>query len=169
VLGINLWRRPTLVYPIPPAPRTAVLVAGFRSRGRVRVFARGWCDRAREFAPQAVAGTLSQIEELARAGVSLSHAVIVLGRPADPRLTDADRERLWDAFHVPAFEQIIGGDCKLLAAECEAHDGLHVESPLFAPDPDQIDRNPCACGRTAPRLSSPEPIEQVRGATMHAR
>ena len=36
------------------------------------------------------------------------------------------------AFRVPVFEQVIGKSGKLLAAECEAHDGLHVASPALS-------------------------------------
>ncbi|MGH9558076.1 MAG: hypothetical protein ACRD30_02475 [Bryobacteraceae bacterium] len=166
----HLWRRkPALIYPIPPAPRTAVLIPGFRRQRKIRVFASGWCEAARRFAPQSIAGTLAQIDELAHLGISPTHAVIVLGRERDPRLTQQDRDRLWDALHVPVFEQIIAEDCTLLAAECEAHDGLHVESPDFITGANQIDETPCGCGRPTPRLISPERVETLRRAAAQAR
>jgi hypothetical protein len=53
---------------------------------------------------------------------------------------------------VPVFEQIIAHDCKLLAAECEAHDGLHVLAALDrAMASGIIEESPCACGLTSPR------------------
>ena len=133
-----------------PAPRCAILLPGFRSRSLVRVFPEGWNQEAAEFAPQVIAATLPQLEALT--GVCLTHAVIVFRRPLEPRLTDAERDRLWRAFHVPVFEQLIDERGNLLAGECEAHSGLHIESPKLAAGDNEVDRSPCACGRSTPRL-----------------
>jgi len=157
-------RKPAFVYPIPPAPRTAVLAPWFRPEGLVRVFL-GWTREAQEFAPEAVAATLAECEELARIGVpSLSHALIVLEFEGGPYLTEPHRERFWDVFRVPVFEQIIAGDGRLLAAECEAHCGLHVESLWTRED---IEVSPCACGRKTPRwfpLGIAQPIQMAAKA-----
>jgi hypothetical protein len=178
-------RKAALVYPIPPAPRTAVLIPGYRSHGRVRVFSKGvlstgafskeWLAELASFAPQAIAGTLEQLEAVAATAITLSHAIVVIGKWEDARVTEADRERLWMRFRVPVFEQIIAGDGTLLAAECEAHNGLHIEAEGLRPDTlrpghwqgtalphNEIDRSPCVCGRTEPRLipaegAAPEP------------
>lgn len=149
-----MWfsRKARLIYPIPPAPRTAVLSSAFRSRGAIRSIE----DPAaiRSFEPQALAGTLAQIESLA-GEVKLTHAMIVFRTESEPRLTETERDRLWRAFQVPAFEQIIAADGTLYAGECEAHDGLHIESSRLAPGDHEIDRSPCACGRSTARLVSP--------------
>ena len=59
------------IYPIAPAPRTAVLVPWFRASrrmaGAVRIFPDGWNQETAAFAPAAVAGTLEQIQALGRA------------------------------------------------------------------------------------------------------
>jgi hypothetical protein len=178
-------RKAALVYPIPPAPRTAVLIPGYRSHGRVRAFSKGTVSTGAfpkeklaelaRFAPQAIAGTLEQLDAVAETGITLSHAIVVMGTWEDARVTEADRERLWMRFRVPVFEQIISGDGVLLAAECEAHNGLHIETEGLRPDTlrsDQldrsdgwqgmalphngIDRSPCVCGRKEPRLISAE-------------
>ena len=146
--------QPEFVYPIPPAPRTAVLMAGFRASKTVRVFEQGWCAAARAFAPQAIAGTLAQVE---MADAEITHAIVIVGRLKDARLSEADRERLWRRFHVPVFEQIVGERCELLAAECEAHAGLHIEStiePGALAGIAEIDAAPCGCGRKTPRLKT---------------
>lgn len=137
-----------------PARRTAVLVPGFRSRGAIRVFCDGWTERAQRFSPEAIAATLSQLDDLARTKIcAVTHAVIVMERLGEARLSEIDRERLWSAFHVPIFEQIIGDDGRLLAAECEAHDGLHIESPDLPKElAGEIESSPCGCGRTTPRV-----------------
>lgn len=143
-----------LVYPIRPMPRTAVLETVLGPRGTARIFDTsepGWIDAVRTFAPGAIAGRLEQIDSLAGM-VRVTHAVIVLRSTSDARLSDAERERLWRAFQVPAFEQVIAADGTLLAAECEAHAGLHIESPRFANGDHAIDASPCACGRPGGRV-----------------
>jgi hypothetical protein len=170
VLVRVIWtkRKASLRYPLQPAPRTAVLVPWFRSRDPIRVFAEGWNEDAQRFAPQAIAATLPQLEALAGV-VPVSHATIVLRREGEPRLAEAEREWLWQGFHVPAFEQIIRCDGTLFAAECEAHNGLHLESPKFSADDHEIDLQPCACGRTTPRLLSGERLEVLRHVATYAR
>jgi hypothetical protein len=145
------------VYPVHPAPRTAVLVPWFHESSlanrTLRVFPHGWSADAVSFAPAAVAGTLDQLNVLAREGIrSLTHSLIVLSRPEQQRMSDADRDALWSAFRVPVFEQVIGKSGKLLAAECEAHDGLHVVSPDLRLDGESLDDSLCPCGRTTPRI-----------------
>ena len=157
-----LLSRPAFTYPIQPPPRTAVLLPYFRSRGTIRVFGGGWSEEVRDFDPDALAAAFSQLEPLARnKTLSLRHAVIVIKRPSDSWLTESGRERLWEAFRVPVFEQAIGDDGELLATECEAHNGLHVERAAhgFGLPGESIDASPCACGRNTPRL---EPAGQVQ-------
>ena len=162
------------MYPVHPAPRTAVLVPWFNesvlTNRPVRVFPHGWSVDAAAFAPAAVAGTLEQMNALARDGIpSLTHAVIIVSRPELPRMTDADRESLWWAFRVPVFEQVIGKSGKLLAAECEAHDGLHVASPLLSLHGEPVDESPCPCGRKTSRIGVARRATLERRVAAYAR
>jgi hypothetical protein len=164
----------TFVYPISPAPRTAVLVPWFRAArlptGPVRVFPDGWNQEAAEFAPAAVAGTFEQIRALAQIRVpSLTHALIVLTRPGGRRLSERDRECLWQDFRLPVFEQVIGLSGDLQAAECEAHDGLHVESPDLPLGRETIDTSPCPCGRKTTRIGVARGAELERRVAAYAR
>jgi hypothetical protein len=164
----------TFVYPISPAPRTAVLVAWFRASrlpgGPVRVFPDGWNPEAAAFAPAAVAGTFEQIRALTQIQIpSLTHALIVLARPGARRLTENDRECLWRDSRLPVFEQIIGPSGDLLAAECEAHDGLHVESSDLSLERETVDTSPCPCGRRTPRISVTRGAELERRIAAYAR
>ena len=160
-----------------------MLIPGYRPHGRVRVFSKEALSEERlaellRFAPQAIAGTLEQLEAVAATAITLSHAIVVMGKWEDARVTEADRERLWMRFRVPVFEQIIAGDGALLAAECEVHNGLHIEAEALRPDTlrpleGEIDRSPCVCGRTTPRLipvegAAPEPA-LVRCVAGYAR
>lgn len=161
-------RGAALIYPLRPVPRCAVLVGGFRSRFPVRVFDGGWNEEAAKFEPQAIAATLPQLDALAGV-VQLTHAVIVFRREWEPRLNDSERDRLWRAFRVPVFEQMIAEDGTLLASECEAHAGLHIESAKLAAGDHEIERSVCGCGRATPRLMGVERIEAVRKVAAHAR
>ena len=169
---LKRWtKKPVLVYPIPPAPPTAILIEGFRSSGNTRVFEQGWTEDARNFAPAAIAAAPAQLDALRGTPIpSLRNALIALVRPDEPRLSEEDRERLWQAFRVPVFEQRIDESGSLLAAECEAHDGLHIEAPDLAPRAGEIlETAPCGCGRTSPRLIAPERVENLRKVAAYAR
>jgi hypothetical protein len=158
-----------LVYPIPPAPLTAVLVDGFRPAGNTRVFENGWNEDAASFGPCAIAATPAQLHALPPVP-SLRNALIALVRPGEPALSEEDRERLWRAFRVPVFEQRIDESCALLAAECEAHDGLHIESPTVSPrEGEVLETALCGCGRSTPRLISTARKENLRKIAAYAR
>ena len=159
-----------------PAPRTAVLAACFRQprlrpNGPVRVFAQGWSEEVSAFAPAALAAPREQLLALAAADrpPTFTHAVIALENLGGPLLSALERERLWRAFRVPVFEQIVGAGGELLAAECEAHDGLHIETPGLAWNGYKLEMSPCGCGRKTPRLTPAEPAERVRSAAAYAR
>lgn len=119
--------------------------------------------------PAAIAATAAQLSALPPVP-SLKNALIALVRPHEPSLSEEDRERLWRAFRVPVFEQRIDGLCNLLAAECEAHEGLHLESPAAMPrEGEMVETAPCGCGRTTPRLIAPERAENLRKVAAYAR
>lgn len=191
-------RKAAFRYPVGEAPRTAVLVPWFRKGFRngvreglrkrngeaglwsridrtppVRVFPKGWSVAAAEFAPSAIVGTRDQLLALALDDPpELWHAVIVVARVDDPLLTQDDLELLWRAFEVPVFEQVIGSSGELLAAECEAHAGLHIEASSDARCLDlleawsgrTLDDAPCGCGRKSPRLIRIATAERIRTA-----
>jgi hypothetical protein len=134
------------VNPLDPPPRTAILAPRFRSTRTTRVFPNGWDNEVARFSPGAIAGTFDQLLAAADAGVQLTHAVVCLSWDIDNLLTDAQRDRLWEAFGVPVFEQILGPDNVLLANECDAHAGLHL-TPAHAGMRADVAR--CACGRSS--------------------
>ena len=167
-------RKAAFHYPITPTPRTAVLVDWFdpsplRGHNMVQTFAEGWTHQVAAFGPAALAGTRGQLLSLAALPPRLTHALIVLARPGEPLTTAAERDRLWRAFGVPVFEQIIAEDGRLLAAECEAHDGLHVQVAGRDWDGYWTETAHCGCGQKSPRLHAPEPVERERAAAAYAR
>jgi hypothetical protein len=163
-------RKASFLYPVSPEPRTAVLARGFRASGNVRVFPQGWCEEAAAFHPAAIAGTRAQLTGLlGTPSISLTHALVVVLRPGEKLLTEGERERFWRAFGVPIFEQIVDRDGQLMASECEAHNGLHVDSvevelKTFELEGYQLDEAPCGCGRKSPRLRAAGQTESERVA-----
>jgi hypothetical protein len=99
--------------------------------------------------------------------VLLTHALIVLAQSPAYLLTEARRDLLWRAFRVPVFEQIVSANGELLAAECEAHDGCHIESAAFSYDLSAITPEPCGCGRATPRITARE--RRLRSVAAYAR
>jgi hypothetical protein len=87
------------------------------------------------FRVRSVAGRFGALQRLAaevRSGqVSLSRTVrraTVHSRVDLGLLRDAERDALWRDFEFPIFEEVRGFDDELLAWECEAHSGLHVNA-----------------------------------------
>jgi hypothetical protein len=138
-------------HPFDPAPRTAVLAPGFAENGTIRVFPQGWSAEARRFRPTSIAGRVDVLRALARRPVDLRHAVIVF-TDLEARLEERDREFLWQAFGVPVFEQCLDAQNRLLAGECEAHEGLHLWGRVPAEWDGSVERGVCACGSAVPRL-----------------
>jgi hypothetical protein len=133
--------------------KPAIFRASLLGGSPIRIFRNGWGPEAERFHPAAVAATLGQCRKLSRVLIpSLTHSLIVLERPGAARLTEADRELFWRAFRVPVFEQIIGPTGQLLAGECEAHDGLHIEAPGLRIEQSLVDMSLCPCGRKSPRF-----------------
>ena len=172
----RLTRKSVFRYPLDPAPRTAVLSASFRQawfprRSAIRVFPHGWSEEVAVFAPAAVAANRQQLFGLAAVDRPpvFTHAVIVLESPGDAQLTSGERERLWQAFRVPVFEQIIGPRGKLLAAECEAHDGLHIEAAGLAWEGYRLELAVGGCGRKTPRIACALPVERARSVAAYAK
>ena len=152
-------RRPSkgaqFIHPVDPAPRTAVLAAGFRQTNRARVFPLGWNGRAARFSRVSVAGPLEQVLRVARSGWLVEHSIVVFTYPGELGLSARERESFWKAFEVPLFEQYLGHNSELLATECDAHAGLHVVNGY---EDLELEHEICACGNRAPRL--------IRGARM---
>jgi len=148
------------VHPIDPAPRTAILAAGFRETRLVRTFPEGWNERVRRFNPASIAGPLTLMRRMARDTWTLEQAVVVFTYAGGPGISSQDRESLWQAFGVPVFEQFLGPRNKLLASECDAHWGLHVVSSC---EGFPLEHELCPCGNPAPRLIRGSRIDELAG------
>jgi hypothetical protein len=94
---------------------------------------------------------------------SLSTALVVLTSVEDSPLADHHRDLLWRAFGVPLFEQLLGANKEVIAAECEVHNGLHVLDSEF-PIAGELMTELCPCGAETPRVRRPAPA-RARAAT----
>ena len=122
-----------LRYPTNRQIRTAVLGPRLVESAAVRVFHPGWIDQIRQFRPEALAGPVAVLLQLAEAALQTGEAIPTVTRAIvaftgleHGTLPQAGRDRLWQVFQVPVFEQYLGADGSLLAWECEAHEGLHT-------------------------------------------
>jgi len=130
-----------------------------------------------EYCPQALVGSSSHLLELARqvnsaqtAFPELDSSIYVLTDFRDAPLSDSERTALWKVFSVPVYEVVLADDGALLASECEAQEGWHIENGVrFSRVNDQlwysrrgrdtgtglvgeIQDEPCPCGRPGPRV-----------------
>lgn len=141
----GLWRQtdappasaasPRLGYPLDPTPRTAVLGWPLMAEPQVTVFEAWTVKRLEAARPEALAGSIRDLVEVAALREmrvlklrSLSYPLVVITRAGEARLSEADHDRLWRLFRLPVFEQIRDSGGRLVAWECESRNGFH-----FAP------------------------------------
>jgi hypothetical protein len=125
--------------PLDHTPRTAILMRGFEPNSQVRMFAENWSKSLKRFGATALAAPVSKLRELAAAIESgydeiqrLRHFVVSFTGTDLTEMQEADRERFWRVFQVPVFEQRLGFDGRVIAYECEAHHGLHIDTERAA-------------------------------------
>jgi hypothetical protein len=148
--------RPRFVVPLPAARPVVVLDPAFhRSPGVRYVDPSGEAASVeiRALKPATLAGSSETLLEIVSRPdpVMPTHTIVVFTRGGEPCLSEASRDRLWAAYGLPIFEQVLGPDGTLLAWECEAHDGLHLARTAEAATGALIEYYPCDCGESAPR------------------
>lgn len=178
--------------PLGNTGRTAVLSAGFTEEPHTRCFPYHSLSDLEDFEPDSLAGPAPRLRLLADLILegrlrlpSVKATVIAFTGLKHGCLRAEDRDRFWQAFRVPVFEQYRGFSHELLAWECEAHDGLHVagdnvivenaartgellitclacdEYALFRLGSEmtaRIVKTPCGCGVDTPRLAGLRPL-----------
>jgi hypothetical protein len=129
---------PRLVAPQPawtfwdtPA-RIAVIHPWFRSEAPVRSFPvvdslRSIAGKLERFEADVWVGTPTQLLRLSHMRVNgPRRALIPIQGPGMRALSEGERDWLWHRFHVPLYQQLRGFQGELLAAECDAQVGYHV-------------------------------------------
>ncbi len=138
----------------------------------------GWRYR---LGPRAVEGSWPALRKLAEPGgapiwLRSARRLVVRTSLGQNLLSQMERQRLWELYGLPAFEQLVGLDGEPLAAECDAHSGLHlggsavfelIEGELVATSLGKarrpmvrlatgwrgsLDRRRCDCGEEGPRF-----------------
>jgi hypothetical protein len=139
---------------------------GFEQSSKVRIFADSRGKRLKRFGATALAAPVSKLRELAAAIESgrdeirpLRHFLVSFTGTDHGEIHEEDRERFWRVFQVPVFEQRLGFDGRMIAYECEAHHGLHIETDLRYPTlrvgtrmTARIQHDCCDCGNASARV-----------------
>ena len=124
-------------------------------------------------AARAIAGmvpVLRSLAEAVEAGTAalppVEAAVVVFTGACHGELSALERDLFWRVFQVPVFEQLLTPDGRVIAMECDAHDGLHLLDEDGPPEEYRafLDRTPCGCGNTQPRLAGLHRIGKLRPA-----
>ena len=163
--------------PIPVSVRTAVLSPGFAETDWVHVFADGWSREVEELEPELLAAPLLELRRVAAraderriALPSLGYAVVAFTSAGQPPLADRDRDFFWRVFQVPLFEQFLSPTGQTLAAECDAHQGLHIlpGHAGFTGFPGIMETARCSCGQPGARIVIPLAAAPPRPQVMAA-
>ncbi len=123
-----------LPFPASPHHRIAQVSAVAKPFDSAQPFSRDRWHQLPTFRPQVLVGSASDLQRLYRRAESgefdlssIDHAAFVLTQCGRAPLSDVLRVSFWQAFGVPVYELFIGARGRLLASECEAHEGWHVE------------------------------------------
>lgn len=139
--------------------------------------------------PETLVGPLSALLRLTDIPKSIRR-VVVSSRITTGLLREEDRETLWQRFQLPVFERLLGLDGEMLAWECAAHSGLHLDAScavIEGPNGDEAEmvltslaglRYPlmrlrtgmiarcetrrCGCGDVSPRLVFSDSLAALR-------
>lgn len=163
-------RREILRFPLPEPSRLAVIGADFHLASHMRAFSPADIPGLMRYAPDAMAlpidAALSLADRKLRGLVALPSLklAIVVFSSASPHgaLETHHRDLLWKAFGLPVFEQLRGADGRVIARECEVHDGLHLDASrdggALTGMATEIVTEQCDCGLETARLRSRIPV-----------
>ena len=114
--------------------RIAQLTAANPFEGSRLFPAERWKDLG-AFAPSVLVGPASELQRLMRRMdlntlqlTSVDGAIFVLTDIGDEPLTETFRAALWQRFGVPIYQVCVDWTGRVLAFECEAQNGWHVEA-----------------------------------------
>jgi len=148
-----------------PALRIAVLTPGL-SLGKIQ---RRFRTARVIAAATPVLRSLAEAVESGRVTLPpVEAAVVAFTGICHGELTVLERDLFWRVFQVPVFEQLLAPDGRVMAMECDAHDGLHLLDPAAPLDGYSaiLDGTPCGCGNPQPRLAALERLSQLTPAAV---
>jgi len=143
-------------YPIPNGPRIAVFATRFAETATVTLAVDA--SELPRLDVQALAAPMETIREIDPACWTPEYPLIVLSDDETGLMSENDRNYIWERFGMPVFEYLIDTSGRIIARECEAHDGLHIEGD-FSGDDLEITAEACPCGRPGQRIIGPAAID----------
>lgn len=143
-------------YPIPNGPRIAVFATRFAETDTVTLAVDA--SELPRLDVQALAAPMETIREIDPACWTPEYPLIVLSDDETGLMSENDRNYIWERFGMPVFEYLIDTSGRIIARECEAHDGLHIEGD-FSGDDLEITAEACPCGRPGQRIIGPAAID----------
>jgi hypothetical protein len=99
-----------------------------------------------------LAGTFHHLVEAGLHGVSAARAVFLVRNSGCPWVADSEREMLWRLFEVPVLGLLVNDRHEVLAYECEAQHGMHLQTACLPGPAAALASSPCSCGRPGHRL-----------------
>lgn len=97
----------------------------------------------------ALHGTFQELLRAARKGARVRRAVFLTCTEGEPLPAEAERNTLWELFRVPVFAVLLDRKGRVLAYECEAQSGMHLNGRYAAALADTV---VCDCGRPGRKL-----------------
>jgi hypothetical protein len=178
--------RVKLPFPASPKLRVAQLSPGPRFDSVSPFTPERWLE-LEAYRPRVLIGEAAALERLLeqlQLGMldlaCVDRALVVLTHYRARPMSDTSRVALWQGFGLPIFELYLGPDNGLLAAECGAHEGWHLEpgidcwyhnDELILDSPGNyglrtglsatLESAACPCGQTTPRLVNMEAIRYL--------
>jgi hypothetical protein len=135
IIPFRVERRSLLALPFTMQDDIRVAqISGLPEFEIARAFRRAQWSELPAFRPEVLIGYGFDLDRLAEKVANrqmdlatVDRAIFALTDCGSNPITDALRDRLWQVFGVPVYELIVVPGCRLLASECEAHDGWHLQ------------------------------------------
>ncbi|HYP12506.1 MAG TPA: hypothetical protein VEQ63_01165 [Bryobacteraceae bacterium] len=114
-------------YPLRPLPRIAVFSDTLIVAPPLRRFHDTVLPDLRSAGVDTLAAPARMLSNADFRGWRPSHPIIAFTGVQHGFLFDYLRNRIWVELGVPVFEQLLDVDGRVIATECDAHSGLHLE------------------------------------------
>jgi hypothetical protein len=176
---------PSFHNPLPVTLKTAIVGVALQATAAIKVLPAAQWQWLHNGNTQLLAANVPVLRRMAAGVLSgtfalpqLSHGIVIFNSMEHGVLMASERDLLWAIFGVPLFEQWLGFDGEMLACECEAHHGMHIQPEGVEVEHSEsgelivtsylglrtpvlrlqsglsanLIQEPCACGLTSPRL-----------------
>jgi hypothetical protein len=147
---------PGFPYPLRACPKIAVFAPAL-AHGPATVACADVADLP-HLGAATVAAPMRVLYELQRSDWRPEFPVVVLSTSETGLASPADRDFIWYSLRVPLLEYLLDSEGRIIARECEGHDGLHVEGSFETGALGEVVSGTCGCGKEGARLRYAEAI-----------